>query len=139
MKRLNTESARVGLLIAAAGAAIFLVSTGATQPDAAAAPAAGIMERQITLGELLTFLGFCLTAAAVIWKGGKLEARLESVEVALGGLERFKVDILDERGRSIADRARLASEVESACERINRVESRQDAIVDSLKKGGRQP
>lgn len=139
MKRLNTETARIGLMIAALGAMVFVVSTGAALPDAGAAPPGGIMERQITLGELMTFLGFCLTAAAVIWKGGKLEARLEAVEVALSGLEKFKSEIQDEKGRSIADRARLASEVENICERLNRTETRQDAIVDSMKKGGRQP
>lgn len=97
------------------------------------------MERGVTVGDLMSLFGFALTAGAVIWRGGKLDAKLQNIEAAVGRLEAFRTEIGEEKARSIADRARLTSEVAGHSERLERVEARQDHLVDSLKSGGRQP
>lgn len=97
------------------------------------------MERGVTVGDLMSLFGFAITAGAVIWRGGKLDAKLQNIEDAVGRLEVFRSEINEEKAQSISDRSRLNAEVESICGRLERVETRQDAIVGGMKSGGRQP
>ena len=82
----------------------------------------------VTTSDILTFIGLLVTAAAIVWRGGNLAARLSTIERDVAKLVNFQDSAVGFITNSTADRAQMHAQMAALEARIVAIEKRCDVM-----------
>ena len=77
-----------------------------------------------TPGEIMSFLGFVMTSAAIVWRGGTLAARLQTIERDVAALVRFQESAYTSISIATADRSAIRVGLSDVERRMGAMEHR---------------
>lgn len=83
-----------------------------------------MLVENLSLGEILSFVGLLMTASAIIWRGGNLSARLSNIETDVSQLVKFQETAMAKFMLTAAATARTEAEMVDLRRRADAMERR---------------